>query len=145
METPETDIPIVESSPKVDSYNLGWLWPAITSEEEAKKAARSGVYAAGYVAIITGLIAIIAIVLREKVLGMDGWAMVDALLFAFLAWRIFKHSLGWAIAGTMIYFGEICWRWSTTGVPKPMSVLTTGLIVLAFISGVRGVAFLNKR
>jgi len=145
METPEIDPFAVEPSAKAKPASFGWLWPAITNEVEAKRAARSGAYAAVIVAVLTSAISLIAIGAKEPILGMDGFGMVDALLFVVIAWRVFRFSLPWAVVGLLFYGAEVFWKWSTVGVPKGAGIATTAFLILAFIAGVRGTAFLKKK
>lgn len=145
METPEVD-PAAERPPApVKPLSFGWLWPDITNEVEAQKASRSGAYAAMIVVVLTSAISLIAIGAKESVLGLDGWGLVDGALFAVIAWRIFKFSFPWAVVGLLCYGAEVFWRWTTAGVPGGGGIVTTSLLILAFISGARGTAFLNKR
>jgi hypothetical protein len=120
------------------------LWPVITNEEEAKKAAKSGAYVAALIAVLNFLVSLVAIITKEPFLGMDGWGLVDALLFAVIAWRLFKFSFPWAVVGLLLYFAEIYSRWTTVGPTKSGGIVTTGLIVLAFIACVRGTLFLSS-
>jgi hypothetical protein len=144
VELPEIDPLAVEPPAKARPSSFAWLWPDITNEVEAKKATRSGAYAAVIVAVLTAAISLIAIGSKKPLMGMDGWGMVDALLFAVIAWRVFKFSFPWAVAGLLLYGVETFWRWSTVGVPKGAGIITTGFLILAFITGARGTAFLNK-
>ncbi len=73
METPDIDPSAVASPADVKPLSFGWLWPDITNEVEAKKAAKSGAYAAVIVAVLTAAIALIAIGAKSPVMGMDGW------------------------------------------------------------------------
>lgn len=121
-----------------------WLWPVVTNEEEAKKAAKRGAYAATLVAVLTAAVALIAIGAKGPIMGMDGWAMLDALLFALIAWKIFKLSFPWAIVGLLLYLAEVSWRWSKVGIPNGGGVVIQGLIIMALITSVRGTLFLSK-
>jgi hypothetical protein len=145
MDTPEIDTSTVEPSVKVKPVSFGWLWPAITNEVEAKKAAKSGAHVAVLIAILNSAVSLVAIVTKEPFLGMDGWGLTDALLFAVIAWRIYKFSFPWAIVGLLLYLAEICWRWTTFSPPPGPGIIITSLIILALIAGVRGTAFLSKR
>jgi hypothetical protein len=145
METPEIGTSAIEPSTKSRPSKFAWLWPVITNEEEAKKAAKSGAYGAMFIAVITCTLSLVGIATKEPFFGMNKWGMVDAFLFAVIAWRVFSFSFSWAVFGLLLYFAEICWRWSTVGPPKSGGIVTTGIIVLLLNAGVRGTAFLSNR
>ncbi len=142
METSEADTAVTESSAKARPSLFVRLWPVITNEEEAQKFAKSGAYAAATVAVLTSAISLIALGAKKPVLGMDGWGIVDALLFAVIAWRMFKFSFPWAVVGLLLYCAEMAWKWSTGGFHN---VVVPAFIILALIAGMRGTAFLSKK
>lgn len=139
---PHIPAPLQESTAKTKAGRFRWLWPVITNENEAQKAAKSGAYGAVFIAVCTCALSLIGIATKEPFLGMDGWGMVDAFLFAVIAWRMFRYSFPWAVFGLLLYSAEIFWKWKNDA-PKGNLVVTV-LIVLSLIAGVRGTAFLNK-
>ncbi len=144
MDVPEINNSVEESTTASKPSRLARFWPSITNEEEAEKAARSGGYAAAIVAVLTSSIAFLAIGMKESILGMDGWGLVDAFLFAVIAWRVFKLSFPWAVFGLVFYCAEMYWKWSNGGF-RGGNVVLPVLIILWLIAGVRGTAFLSKR
>lgn len=144
METPEIDPSTIDPPGKAKPYTFGWLWPVITNDEEAKKAARSAAYVAATVAVLTCVVSIVALITKEPFSGIDGWGILDALLFAVIAWRIFKLSFPWALSALLLYCAEMAWKWNTQGLPGG-NVVVPVLVVLALIAGVRGTAFIGKR
>ena len=119
-----------------------WIWPVITNENEAKNAAKSGAGGALIVAVCTGGLAILAITTGRSYAGIDGYGLFDAIMFALIAWRIFRYSFPWAVFGLLLEVAELCWKLSNY--PSSMGVITV-IILLALIASVRGTAFLSKR
>src|ERR1035438_5574881 len=76
---------ILSESKHSKPSRLNWLWPSITNENEAKNAAKSGAGAALVVALLTGGIAVAAIVTGSSIAGIDGYSLADAFLFAVIA------------------------------------------------------------
>src|ERR1035437_9839875 len=139
METPDLGPSTIEPSTKSKPSKFAWLWPAITNEEEAKKAAKTGAYAPVLIAVCSCVLALIAIATKEPVLGIDGWGMVDAFLFAVIAWRTFRFSFPWAVFGLLLECAGIFWRWYQNG--QISNFVGPALVILALIAGVRGTAF----
>jgi len=120
---------------------FNWVWPAITNEAEAKSAAKSGAVMALFVTVCTGGIAIFAITTGRSFAGIDGYGLVDAILFALIAWRVFRFSFPWAVFGLLLEVAELCWK--LTNYPSSVGVITV-IILLALIASVRGTFFLRN-
>lgn len=131
---------VPESTTKTKAKMFTWIWPAITDEQEAKKAAKSGAYGAVFVAICTGVLSLIAIATGDSFAGIDGYGLVDAFLFGIIAWRIFRFSFPWAVFGLLIYLAEAFLNHDGQESIGAVSVIIT----LSLIASVRGTAFLNK-
>jgi uncharacterized membrane protein len=68
--------------------------------------------------------------------------MIDASLFALVAWRVSNYSFVWAIAGLVPYLLEVL-----SGLMSPAHDtvgIVTIAIVLAFVGAVRGTYFIRK-
>jgi hypothetical protein len=113
-------------------------WSKITDAKTARDAAMQGVGASGFVAAVTGLMAILSIVLKHPVLGIDGWALVDAGLFGVIAWRTYKMSRPWALVGLLLYAVELAIRVKNGLVPIA-GLVVAFVIISGFSNGVRGV------
>ena len=111
-------------------------WPPLNDMESAKKAARQGVWAAGIVAVVTALLAVLA-GRGVKVLNIDSWAFVDAALFAIIAFGIHKMSRVAAVAWVCLYVLERLYMWQTNGV-KAGGIIMPVILTLAFINSIRG-------
>jgi hypothetical protein len=93
------------------------------------------------VAGLTTIFAIISMVSPVRVLGIGPAALLDAVLFGVVAWRVWVGSRAWAIAGLVLYCFEIIW--SVVTHPPGVGILTI-IILLALINGVRGTFGLHK-
>ena len=118
-----------------------WAWPEIIDEDSARDAAHKAGGWAGVVAGLTTLFAIISILGGVSVLGIRAWSLLDAALFAVVAWRVWAGSRAWAITGLSLYCLEVLYGMVTH--PPGIGVLTV-IIVLALINGVRGTFGLHK-
>jgi hypothetical protein len=135
-----TQLPSDSKRPRASRWN--WIWPTITNEDEAKNAAKSGAYGALFVALCTGGIATIAIATGRSYAGIDGYGLVDAVLFVLIAWRLFRYSFPWAVFGLSIYLAGALLKFRSD--PKQIGAMAA-IISLSFIASVRGTYFLNDR
>lgn len=109
----------------------------VSTPQESEKAAHGGAGICFFVAAVTSIIASISVYTGKSVIGLDAWAFVDAAVFAFAGWRIWKMSRTWAVVALALYVCESVVR--LAGSPKPASGLVmTVIFVLALIAGVRG-------
>lgn len=112
------------------------FWPKIKDSSTAKDAVNGAVGASSFIAAITALLAILSLVCRKPMLGLDGLALVDAGLFALIAWRIHEMSRTWAVIGLVLYLLEIGER--LIDHPSGAVGVLTIFFILAFIGGIRG-------
>jgi hypothetical protein len=110
------------------------LWPSITDEESARKAAKQGVIAAGFVAVITALFATISMA-GTTVMNISAWAYIDAVIFAAIAFGIYKMSRTAAVLGLLLYLLEKLMMLSSI---RPASIFLIGILIIAFVNSVRG-------
>src|SRR5689334_15204908 len=82
-------------------------WPQIKDASTAKDAVYGAVAVSGFIAAITALLAILSLVYKKPILGLDGLALFDAGLFVIVAWRIHKMSRTWAVIGLLLYLAEV--------------------------------------
>lgn len=115
---------------------MSWFWPAIEDESSAEHATKAAVGVSGFVAGVTGLLAILSIVYRKPIFGLDGLGLIDAALFAVVAWRISKLSRAWAIVGLVLYLVEIGFKLVTN--PSGALGVLTIVFILAYLSAIRG-------
>jgi len=111
-------------------------WPEIRDTSTAKDAVWGAVGVSVFIAGVDALLAILSLVYSKPIFGLDGWALVDAGLFAIVAWRIHKMSRTWAIIGLVLYLLEIGER--LVDHPNGAIGIITIFFILAFMGGIRG-------
>ncbi|MGA8490856.1 MAG: hypothetical protein WB711_10560 [Terriglobales bacterium] len=117
--------------------NQEFFWPDVSNPLNAERSIRYGFWAAAFVASVTATVALLAIFLHKPVLGVDGAGLVDAALFAGIAFGIDRRSRAAAVAGLALYGGErahILAKGATTSAAAAMTVI----LALYFVHGVRG-------
>src|SRR5438046_10176292 len=87
-------------APKKQAAGRGW-WPSVETEVEAKGAAHQGAGAAVFVASVTALFSVLAMFDIRILPGFSPLSLVDAGLFAIVAWRIYRMSRAWALVGLL--------------------------------------------
>ena len=115
-------------------------WPKMDSRDSAIKALNTAGGFAAFQAVVTGIIAVTAIVLHHPIIGLDGWTLIDTALMGIVSWRLYKLSFVWAIVAVLYQSANVVERAADAG---------TGLIVslaflLIYIGAVRGAAYLRK-
>jgi hypothetical protein len=89
---------------------MAWYWPTIEDESSAQHATKAAVGVSGFIAAVTALIAILSMVYRKPILGLDAWGLIDAVIFGWIAWRISKLSRAWAIVWLLMYLLEVGYK-----------------------------------
>lgn len=120
------------------SKPVRWYWPEIGNLADAERASNEGFWAAVVCAVITTLIATIALVSNKSIMGVDPMAYADAALFAIIAWRIRARSKIFAVAGLALFVLEKIFQYATQPPSVSFGILVAVALLLAFISGVRG-------
>ena len=105
------------------------FWPSVDTAEGAALAAKQGFWAVLICTVVTAAFALLSI------MGFDPSALVDAALFAIIAWGLWNKSRFAAVSGLLLYVIERLYMWSTVGIQNPVIPV---LFTLFFISGVRG-------
>jgi hypothetical protein len=116
---------------------MAWLWPKIEDAKTARDAALQGAGVGLFVAAVTGVAASLSILYDKPVLGIDGWALIDAALFAVVSWRVYKMSRPWAVLGLLLYLTEVGLRIAEAGFNRGYSPVAL-VFALAFVNAVRG-------
>ena len=111
-----------------------FIWPDVSTPEQARSAANGGAIAACIIVVITSGLALYAI-LKSPVLNVTAWSFVDAFLFAVVGIGIWKLSRVAAVAGLVLYLIEQVALWSSPG-PKPTVMAV--LFILLFVHAIRG-------
>jgi hypothetical protein len=68
---------------------------------------------------------------------MDGGAFLDAAVFGFAGWRIWKFSRVWSVIAFLLFVGEKLLM-LTVGTPNVGGILIAIIIALALIGSIRG-------
>ena len=120
-----------KSDRDLSSGPKGWkaFWPSLDTLRGAEQAAKQGFWAAVFCAVVTAAFALLSI------MGADLSALVDAALFAMVAWGLWNKSRAAAVFGLSLYVLERLYMWSTAGMQNPIIAV---LFTLFFINGVRG-------
>ncbi len=124
-------------APQKQIEGRGW-WPSVETEAGAKGAAHQGAGAAVIVASITALFSVLAMFDIRILPGFSPLSLVDAGLFAFIAWRIYRMSRAWALVGLLGYVAEHVYSIYLRGSTATAGWFVGVIILLGFISGVRG-------
>jgi hypothetical protein len=118
-----------------------WAWPEIIDEDSARDAAHKAGGWAGVVAGITTALALLSLAGGPSIMGINGFSLVDAGLFALVAWQTWRGSRAFAITGLALYGLEVVY--SVVTHPPGIGILTV-IILLALVNGVRGTFGLHK-
>jgi len=119
------------------NMNNQW-WPSVTYREGAKDAARLGAGAAAFVAGVTALLAVLAIFGIQILPGFSPTSLVDAGLFAIVAWRTYRMSRAWAVVGVLLFVAERAYAFYDRAMTAMSGIIVGLLLLLAFLNGVRG-------
>lgn len=117
-----------------------WIWPAIIDIETSKKASRQGFWAAAYCSGATVLLVILN-QLNIQILDLSLWALLDASIFALIAWGIDRMSRTASVFGIALYIFERIDMWSQYGPKNPVMAI---IITLMFIHSIRGTFLYHK-
>ena len=114
---------------------LNSIYPSVKDKETARKAALQGFIAAAFCSVTTVLFASLTQA-GYHIFNVELYAFYDALLFAVIAWAIYKQtSRIAAVAGLFLYtIGRID-AWFAF---EPKDFLLAAVIVLMFINSIRG-------
>jgi hypothetical protein len=120
------------------------LWPSVETSESARAAVRQAFWAA----VICSIVTICFVVLNlfappaDPRLQFEPDVLLDATLFAIIAFGIWKESRVAAVCGLALYLIERLYAWTLVGFENPIVpvILTCG-----FISGVRGTFALGRQ
>jgi hypothetical protein len=107
-------------------------------------AAREGAGAAVFVAAVTVVFSVLAIFGFQILPGFSPVSLVDATLFAIVAWRIYKMSRAWAVVGLLLFIAERAYSIYAHGMTATAGFVVGIFILLGFIHGVRGTFAYHK-
>jgi hypothetical protein len=128
----------MQNNPPASKKTTNWFWPPVDSLDAAKEAAKQGAIAAALVAGITAIVAILSLFGLEIT---SLWALVDAALFALIAFGIYKLSRVAAVLGLLLYLWEQISQILITG---KTNIILVVLFTLYFIHAIRGTFAYHK-
>jgi len=120
-----------------DSGIFGLFWPDIDDAASAKAASRLGFWAAVWMCVWTA--AVVTYGLTRDAANpspIGAYAYLDALVFAVLAWGIWRLWLAAAIIALALFLLEQVFAYFRTG--SMVGLIMPVVLTLFFISGVRG-------
>ncbi len=112
----------------------------ITDEASARAVARQGMWAAFFVAIVTGAVAFLAGMGITLVKGIGPLAWLDAAIFTALGFGIRNMSRAAAVGALVLFVAERIVMAQSAGVNPAMAIG----VVLAFVQGIRGTFAFQK-
>ena len=115
---------------------MSWYWKEINDTDSASDATKAAVGVSYFVAGVTGLLAILSLVYHKPIMGVTGYSVVDATLFAIIGWRIGKLSRPWTVVGLALYALETLVSLGSRG--ASFSLISI-VFLLAYINALRGV------
>jgi hypothetical protein len=123
---------------------LSSYWPPIETAEKAVDLMHNGSFAAVFSTILTAGISIAAMYLNHPIMGMDGLGLVDAFLFGVVAWRIYRLSLPWAIAGLLFFTGERLYGVVSNPRSGTAGIVVAFILFFYYLNAVRGGLYLRR-
>jgi hypothetical protein len=117
-------------------------WPKIEDSDKAIEVMHGGAGAAAISSGLSAAICIAAIWLGHPVIGFDAWGLIDAAFFAVVAWRVYRLSLGWAVAGLTIFVVEKVLMFADN--PKTAGFIVAIIFFLYYLNAVRAGLYLRK-
>ena len=117
---------------------ISWYSPDFNTEDGAKAACRTAMWCAVFVAGITTVVAIIAIAgVKGIPLPIDGSALIDAALFAGIAFGLSRFSRFAGVAGFALFLFERLYMIAKAGFLMGGGILGI-VLAIAFFNGMRG-------
>jgi hypothetical protein len=112
-------------------------WVSVVDVESAAKAMHTGGWSAAFNCAVTSLVAMSALIQRHPVLGLDGFALLDAAIFGMIAWRIYRLSFAWSVGGLLFFLMERVEMARSHPTQHGGGVITI-ILFLGYLSAVRG-------
>lgn len=117
-----------------------WIW-RMPDKASARTAVKIGSGLCILIAADIAAFGVYALVTHRTFEGYDAWMLVDAVLFAIVAWRLWKNSRIWAVIGLILEGLEIVDK--LRGHMNTFSVITI-LLFLGILNATRGTFVLHK-
>jgi hypothetical protein len=117
-----------------------WFWPTVGNRRFAQNAIQEAFWAAAFVSALTAIFAVVRIMSPDETF-VSPIGFLNSVLFAGLAFGIYRRSRGAAISAFVLFTTEVIFQAATIGLG---GWLFRGLIGLAFFHGVRGTLAYHK-
>ena len=117
--------------------NKAWYWPDVSTLEDAKAAARYGMWCVVFVVGATTFVVLLTTFFGISMMGTKASALLDAALFAGVAFGLSRYSRFAAVAGFGLFVLEKIYMLIRTG--SILSVGVLGIIIaLGLWNSIRG-------
>jgi hypothetical protein len=113
-----------------------WYWPDVSDLDGAKDATKYGMWCAIIVAAVTAGLSVLTI-MGMGIRGISAHALVDAFVFAGVAYGLSRYSRFAAVAGFVLYLAEKIYAYVVTGSILGVGVLAV-VVLFGLLNGVRG-------
>jgi hypothetical protein len=110
---------------------MSWYWNEISDKNSARYATTTAVWISYLNAVVSGLIGALSLAYHKPVVGLNGWALLDASLFAVVGWRIARLSRAWAVVGLFLYLLEVLFSIENHGIA--VYGLGPGILYVVFL------------
>ena len=118
---------------------MSWYWNEIGDKYSAQYATTTAVWISYLIAVVNGLIAVLSLAYHKPIIGLDGWALLDAGLFAVVGWRIAHLSRAWAVVGFFLYVLETLTSIGTRLVSGSFGIpIMAILFFIVYLNALRG-------
>jgi len=117
-------------------------WPNIVDLKTAELASKQGVWAAGVLAVVITTLSLIVLATGTSVAGVEGAAIIDALVFGLVAWGINRKSRTASVLGFSFYLlQQLLSVLDGEGITGGITVI---FFVIAFGNSIRGTFAYHK-
>lgn len=113
-----------------------WYWPDVSDLHGAKDATKYGMWCAIIVAAITAGLSVLTI-MGMGIRGISAYALIDAFVFAGIAYGLSRYSRFAAVAGFVLYLAEKIYAYVVTGSILGVGVLAV-VVLFGLLNGIRG-------
>ena len=116
------------------------LIPEINSRESAIQVTRQGVLAAVFTCVTTVIVGVLSL------LGFNPYSLVDAIIFAVVAWRIYRLSFSWSVIGLVLFTIEKVDQLFKSAIVHPniFGWIVAAVLAMCYVNSIRATWYLRK-
>jgi hypothetical protein len=118
------------------------LWPTIDCPERAIQVMHYGGAVAGFTALVTTCLSVASMLLGHPIFGVSSWGILDGIIFAIVAWRVYCLSPSWAMSGLILFTLEKIMIFLRS--PAPGGIVTSIVFWLFYLHAARAGLYLRK-